>query len=80
MVARMGAADRVVEGAQKWSGEFLDLGGKFSASIAGVNDRSWFEQEHRRLSVGARTVLDAARHDEKLPRPRARHRDLAAGW
>jgi hypothetical protein len=50
------------------SGEFLDLGSQFSASIAGVDDRAGLEQQHRGFGIGLRTVLDAAGDDEELPR------------
>jgi hypothetical protein len=50
------------------SGEFLDLGSQFSASIAGVDDRAGLEQQHSGFGIGLRTVLDAAGDDEELPR------------
>ena len=59
---------RVYGEVQRQSGEFLDVGGEFSAGIASIDDAARFEQEHRSLGVGARSVLDAARHDEKLAR------------
>ena len=48
---------------------FLDLGGQFPPSIASVDHAAGFEQEHCGLGVGARAMLDAAGHDEKLVRP-----------
>ncbi len=50
------------------SGEFLDLGSQFPASIASVDDRARLEQKHCGFGIGARAVLDAARDDEELLR------------
>src|ERR1022692_606915 len=51
------------------SGKVLDLGGQLPASITSVDNAARLQQEHRRLSVGARAMLDTARHDEEVPRP-----------
>src|ERR1022692_3043934 len=51
------------------SGQVLDLGGQLSASTTGVNNAARLQEEHRRFGIGARAVLDTARHDEEFPRP-----------
>jgi hypothetical protein len=63
------ALERPVAPRRVVSGEFLDLGGQFSADIAGVDHVARFEQKYCGLGVGAWAVLDTARHDEKLARP-----------
>ena len=50
------------------SGEFLDFGSQFPASIARVDYGAGLEQKHRCFGIGARTVLDTAGDDEELPR------------
>ena len=45
----------------------LELGDRpFVGDIAGVQRRFWFDQDDVDLFVSSRTVLDAARHDDKF--------------
>ena len=62
------AAYRIIRPKHRQSGEFPDLSGRVSASVAGVDDRAGVAQQHRGLGIGVRTVLDAAGDDEKLAR------------
>jgi hypothetical protein len=63
------AANRATGFVHQPSTEGVDLGGQLSASVAGVNDAARLQKKRRGFDIGARTVLDTTRHDEKLRWP-----------